>query len=413
MLLALLAQRGLTATVPSENTYRQPRPCMNVSRETLEQASDVLLEALLGAAVDGICIIDEDATILSFSKGAQELLGYAPDDVMGRNVTALMPEPYRSEHDGYMSRYLTTREAHIIGIGREVRAQRADGEIFPIDLSVGEAPVAGGSLFVGIMRDLRRRTSLEKELQLERAHARELERSLAHVHRVSTMGEMAAGIAHEINQPLAAISTYADAGQRIIESSEPDLQKLAYALRNIAQQARRAGDVVQRMRDMARDVETARSAVNINDVLRNLLVLVELEARDSEAPIKLQLAEGIGPVRVDQVQIQQVIINLVRNGLEAMIKRSQAQQGIHIRTEDRGSEVAVSVTDHGEGVPADKVDAIFLPFETSKPNGMGIGLSICSTIVQRHGGKLEYEPNPEGGSRFVFTLPYAEEHNDE
>ncbi|MEO1574457.1 MAG: ATP-binding protein, partial [Pseudomonadota bacterium] len=217
----------------------------------------------------------------------------------------------------------------------------------------------------------------------------------------------------EINQPLSDIATYADAGQRLVGSPEPDLQKLAYALRNIAQQARRAGDVVQRMRDMARDGESLRTNVSINDVLRDLLVLVELEARDSEAPIRLELAEGIGPVRVDQVQIQQVIINLVRNGLEAMVKRSQAERGVVIRTEDRGGEVAVSVNDHGEGVPEDRVDAIFLPFETSKPNGMGIGLSICSTIVQRHGGKLVYEPNPEGGSRFVFTLPYAEEDSGE
>lgn len=381
---------------------------MNVSRETLEQASDVLLEALLGAAVDGICIIDQSADILSFSVGAQKLLGFSPEQVLGQNVMTLMPEPYRSEHDGYMSRYLTTREAHIIGIGREVRAQAATGEIFPIDLSVGEAQIGDGSLFVGIMRDLRRRTSLEQELKLERAHARELERSLAHVNRVTTMGEMAAGIAHEVNQPLSAIATYADAGLRIVDSPDPDLQKLAYAMRSIAEQARRAGDVVQRMRDMARDGESPRTEVDLHEILRDLLVLLELEARDSEAPIKLDLAKTGARVLVDRVQIQQVIINLVRNGLEAMIKRSQAEQGIRIETRHLGDAVAVTVVDHGEGVPLDKVDSIFLPFESTKPNGMGIGLSICSTIVQRHGGRLVYKPNPGGGSRFEFTLPFAE-----
>ena len=380
---------------------------MPITRETLERASDVLLEALLGAAVDGIVVIDEHAAILSFSVGAQKLLGYAPADLLGKNVTAIMPEPYRSEHDRYMSRYLTTREAHIIGIGREVRAQSVGGDVFPIDLSVGEARLDDGSLFVGILRDLRRRTSLEEALQTERAHARELERSLAHVHRLSTMGEMAAGIAHEINQPLSAISTYADAGQRLLAQHEPNTEKLAYALRNIAQQARRAGDVIQRMRDLAQNNESSQRELHIHQVLRDLLVLVELEARDSDAPIELRLNADDDRVTADPVQIQQVVINLVRNGLEAMVKRSQARRGIRIETRSIEDGLEVMVVDHGEGVAQDRRDSIFLPFETSKPNGMGIGLSICSTIVQRHGGRLRCEANPGGGSQFIFTLPGA------
>ncbi|MFK7886153.1 MAG: nitrogen regulation protein NR(II) [Gammaproteobacteria bacterium] len=378
-------------------------------QETIENASDKLLEALLGAAVDGIVVIDEKARILSFSAGAQEMFGFSTEFVIGKNVTVLMPEPYHGEHDGYMDRYLETGQARIIGIGREVKARHSDGTVFPIDLSVGEAPMGDHSLFVGIMRDLRRRTSLENELKSERAHGRQLERSLEHVHRVSTLGEMTAGIAHEINQPLAAIATYADAAQRFTAQDTPQVEKIAYALSSIAQQARRAGDVVQRMRDLAQQTETPRALRNINHVLRDLLVLMETEARDSDAPIKLSLSDDLPAVKIDPVQIQQVVINLVRNGLEAMILRSQAEKGIRIESHAHAEGVEIVVIDHGEGVPLEKVDSIFLPFETSKPSGMGIGLSICSTIVQRHGGQLYCEPNPGGGSRFRFTLPAAED----
>ncbi len=377
----------------------------------LEHAGDALLEALLGAAVDGIVVIDEHAKILLFSRGAQSLFGYEPDQVTGQNVNILMPGHYHHEHDGYMTRYLNTGVPHIIGIGREVSALHANGEVFPIDLSVGEAPMADSALFVGIMRDLRVRTRLEDELQLERENARELERSLAHVHRVSTLGEMTAGIAHEINQPLAAISTFADAGQRLTDTESPDMDKLAYAMRNIAEQARRAGDVVQRMRDLASQTDSPRAVLPINEVLTEMLVLLQLEARDSDAPVILALDDLPTLVHVDTVAIQQVLLNLARNGLESMVTRSQAQQGITIDTSLHDAHVHVMVTDHGEGVPPAKVESIFHPFETSKPSGMGIGLSICRTIVERHGGRLWYEPNPGGGSRFIFSLPVAMETN--
>lgn len=384
---------------------------MTSRRETIENAGDELLAALLGAAVDGIVVIDEQARILSFSAGAQQLFGLTPEQVLGHNVTVLMPEPYHAEHDGYMTRYLDTGEARIIGTGREVRARHGDGTVFPIDLSVGEAPMGEQSLFVGIMRDLRRRTSLENELKLERAHGRELEKSLAHVQRVSTLGEMTAGIAHEINQPLSAIATYADAGQRLAQQDEPNLEKIVYALNCIAQQARRAGDVVHRMRDLARAADTPRAVCSINGVLRDLLVLLETEARDSDAPIKLSLAEdqALPQVEIDSIQIQQVVINLVRNGLESMVLQSQAAKGIRIESLIHPEGVKVSIVDHGEGIAAQKMESIFLPFQTTKPNGMGIGLSICNTIIQRHHGRLWCEPNPDGGSRFSFTLPAAED----
>ena len=367
--------------------------------------SEALLEALLDAAVEGIVVTDAEGSIRLFNAGAQRLFGYSQGEMLGRNVHVLMPEPMRSEHDGYMHRYHETGQAKIIGIGREVLAQHQNGESFPIDLSVGEATGPDGAMYVGILRDLRQRARLENQLQAERENVRDLERRLAHVHRTSTLGEMAAGIAHEINQPLAAISTYADAGRRLSADPARNAEKLDHALRQIGVQAQRAGDVVRRVRDMAKQQETPREPWAINEIVADLMDLAKLEARETDAVIHLQLENDLPFVNVDAVQIQQVLLNLIRNGLESMVTRSQMAKGIRIETTRVNEDVRVCVVDHGVGVSSSQAGSIFNPFHTSKPDGVGIGLSICETIVKRHGGALWYESNPDGGSRFLFTLP--------
>ena len=367
-----------------------------------------LLKALLDSAVDGIIVIDSAGHIVLFNRGAEEMFGRTWEDVEGKNVHVLMPEPFHSAHDHYMDRYLATGERRIIGIGREVQAVNADGEEFPIDLSVGEAPIDGESFFVGILRDLRQRANLEAQLRTERQHVRQLERTIEHVHRTSTLGEMAAGIAHEINQPLSAISTYADAGLRFLDKDRVHREKLGHALEQIGSQARRAGEVIKRMRELAKPNSAVREVCRIEDIIADLLELAKLEAKETNAPISLDLAKDTAPVDVDTVQIQQVLLNLVRNGLEAMVKRSQSDAGLRITTEQRDATVAVCVADHGIGIAPDKVDEIFHPFETTKPAGLGMGLSICSTIIRNHGGNLWYEPNENGGSKFWFTLPIAD-----
>ncbi len=372
---------------------------------SLKNAGQPLLDALVSAAVDGIVVIDDQGRILLFNTGAEALFGYTEADVLGSNVNVLMPEPYHSAHDGYMHSYNRTGRKRIIGIGREVSGIKSNGEEFPLDLSVGEAQFDGRRLFIGILRDLSQRSHLEAMLRSERKQVQQLERSLAHVHRASTLGEMAAGIAHEINQPLAAISTYADAGIRLINNESTDIDRIGYALDQIGQQARRAGEVVRRMRGLARQEEVSREPNDINNLILDLLELAKLEARDLDAPINLELEESLPQVLVDAVQIQQVLLNLIRNALEAMVKRSQASRGVLIRTRmDEKGLIETTVADHGMGIDESRVDSIFNPFESSKPTGMGIGLSICKTIISSHGGKLWYEPNEGGGSQFKFTV---------
>ena len=369
------------------------------------EITGALLRALLDASEDGIVIVDDHGTIQYFSAGAAQLFGYEAPDVLGRNVKMLMPEPYHSGHDNYLRRYRQTGGRRIIGTRRETQAQSCSGEIFPIHLSVGEAKVGESQLFFAIMRDLRQQADLETQLSSERHHTRELERSLEHVHRSSTLGEMAGGIAHEINQPLAAISSYADAGVRLLDREDPAVEEVIHGLRSIGGQAQRAGNVVRRMQRLARREEARRQRHQINDIIEDLTDLLRLDAREHDTRIDLDLSSQLPEIEVDAVHIQQVILNLVRNGLEAIISANQARKGIMIETTRRGDSVEVSVIDHGTGVPPAKVGVIFHPFQTTKRSGMGIGLSICATILQDYGGRIWYEPNPSGGSIFRFSLP--------
>jgi PAS domain S-box-containing protein len=619
-----------------------------------EKASQQLLEALISSAVDAIVVIDGNGLIRLFSRSAERMFGYRHEEVVGKNISMLMPQPYRDEHDGYLHNYQKTRQKRIIGIGREVMVHTREGQEFPADLAVGEALIDGQPVYVGILRDLRKRSHLETMLKQERrraervfdlvdvvivgiddqgrvlianrkgnqllagdqgpvganwrdcidpgdhqqvekllaelfenrpdspqpgeyrildqhgrnrvlawqhqfvpssetgdpdlvlctgvditethhmtrllrrreeqlrlmfdqapvgiarldlsgtvvayntplgqllnaenlalydypfqrllddrsqpefetaledlvrgtrkTHAQDcslawettsikarlsigaicdaegvamnilvqiedrseqvaaeteinsLSQRLAHVQRLSVMGEMAAGIAHEINQPLGAIATFADGAKRVMATDPPRMEDIEYALGQIGDQARRAAEVIKRMRAMAKNKVVSRQGININQLISDLMSLAELEARNLGAPLILELTMDLPPALVDEVQIQQVILNLIRNSLEALATRSQATQGVTISTQAEDGEITVCVADHGVGVPEEFQRRVFEPFYSSKPTGTGMGLSICSTIVRAHQGRLWYEPNTGGGSQFRFTLPIA------
>lgn len=626
----------------------------DLDKQPPEPIAGTLLEALISSAVDAIIVIDHRGTIRLFSRSAERLFGYLGSEVVGKNVNVLMPEPYRSEHDGYISNYHATGRRRIIGIGREVKIRTRDGQELPVDLAVGEARIDDETLYVGIIRDLRQRRHLEVMLEqerrraervfdlvevvivgidqagrvlianrkghellgvepgvigtpwLERVHPEDretvdrliaevfdsppaaprsaeyrvgadpdldhlfawqhqfvpssetgdpdlllctgidmtethrmsqllrrneeqlrltfeqapvgiarldlkgqlveinttlsqflqcqpqalvglpfqrllderdlgrfevllagladdpaggqamscglgfeattikarlfigairdpegqpinllvqvedrsrqaaaeteidhLRARLAHVQRLSVMGEMAAGIAHEINQPLGAIATFSDGARRMLAGEPPKLDEVNYALDQIGAQARRAGDVVRRMRAMSKGQTQSRQSVDLNQVIRDLVGLAELESRNLGAPLKLDLQDDLPPGLADEVQIQQVILNLIRNSLEALATRSQARQGVTISTRTDNERIVVCVADHGIGVSEEFTRKVFEPFYSSKPSGTGMGLSICSTIVRAHEGRLWHEPNPGGGSRFLFELPLA------
>ena len=377
---------------------------VDVTAQTQQEAGNA---ALLDTAVDAIVIIDDQGRIETFNPAATRLFGYRPEEVVGRPVSDLMPEPHRSRHDAYMQRYMETGEQRIIGIGRELEALDRHGRKIPIYLAVSEILQKGRRRFTGIIRDL-------SEQRAARAALAEQREKLAHVGRLSTMGEMTASIAHEINQPLTAISMYAQSSLKLIEKGDVDLDKLAGALEKLNTQSLRAGAIIERIQRFARAQENQRELVQVNTLLQELVKLAEGDARIHDVEITFDLADGLPAVYCDPIQIQQVALNLIRNAIDAM-KDGAAATGsamvIQSRLEGDGR-IEVAVSDQGPGVAPDQRNLLFRPFHTTKKDGMGMGLSICRTIIAEHGGEMGHRDNPGGGATFYFTLPQAGERDD-
>lgn len=502
---------------------------MNRSADTpaASRAPGDRLAALLGAAVDPIVLIDPRGRITGFNRAAERVFGYTEAEVLGRNVSALMPAPYREEHDGYLERYLDTGSPRIIGIGREVVARRKDGSTFPIDLSVGEFVSGEERGFVGILRDITQRKRHEAELRaateelrlifentptaititdvdghvldanhaceallgysmeglkgqrhtdlvaeedreavreaflslrhtgdrfsreiryrrsdgallygllqagvardergagllmiceiLDRSQvfeamreAEELRTRLAHVGRVGTLGEMVSGIAHEVNQPLTAIANYANAARRLVLSGQTDAAELAGIHEKIAAQAERAGQVIRGLRSMTRRRDSVREPLDCAALIVEASKLVEFELRSRGWRLVQNLDPRLPQVLGDGVQIQQVLLNLVRNAVEAMGERANGDAVVISASAVERPWVEICVSDCGPGLSAEVQERLFEPFFSTKAQGMGLGLSICRSILKAHGGELQYRRNLGGGADFVMRLPTVE-----
>ena len=501
-----------------------PSPSIADERARLSEAE---FSALLDAAVDGIVIINGDGLIEGFNAGAERLFGFSPEEAIGQNVCMLMPEPYRSEHGDYLASYLRSRTPKLIGSSRELVACRRDGTTFPIELAVGEVE-SQVPRFVGIIRDISERKSIERRLTqreeelrltienapipiatvgldggvlsanpsfckmlgypeseissmtfrdftypddlpqsvalLEEAlrgegdtyayqkryvhkdgrvvhvvlhngvvrdeqgapvmvvvqvedltermkaeeEAREHRERLAHVDRLNVMGEMAASIAHEINQPLSAIANYTSAAYRRISAGCFDAEKVSVSLTKVDEQAQRAGEVVRRLRHLVKKRESQRELFDVNALVRDSLSLAEVDARIHDVVVEVLLTEAPTWVLADPVQIEQVILNLLRNAIDAMGAVPREDSRLLIRTDTGGKFVEVLVSDRGVGITPLHERHLFEPFFTTKEAGMGMGLSISRSIVTAHGGHFWFTRNIDRGVTFHFTLPKAE-----
>ncbi len=360
-------------------------------------------KALLDVAVDAVIIIDHRGIIETFNRAAEKLFGYTAAEAVGTNVSLLMPEPHRGQHDRHIERYLTSGVPHIIGIGREVEACRKDGSIFPASLAVGRIRDADPPRFVGFVQNLTARHQAAEE-------QRQMQQRMARVSHLATMGEMAAAIAHEINQPLAAISNYALACERLLEAPEPELAEVQDAMRQISGQALRAAEIIRRVRDFVRTRTPRRELADISELVKEVATLTQGVARLHDVRLSFQLADDLPPINVDGIQIQQVLLNLIQNGIEALTGSDGSGREVSIRTRRSGTgEIEVSVVDSGPGVDPAIVQRIFDPFCTTKEQGTGLGLAISKSIVEAHRGRLDHRPNAPHGACFVVTLPVAEE----
>lgn len=362
------------------------------------------LQALLDACVDAVVIIDHRGTIATFNRAACNMFRYTEGDVIGRNVRILMPEPDATQHDAYLEHYLETRDPHVIGIGRDVVARRSDGSEFPARLSVGE--IAGGDMprFVGFVHDLSGRRAQEAQQRAAQEAVREARERLTHVARLSTMGEMTTGLAHEINQPLTAITLYAQAAERLAKQPAPDISEILTALHQISAQSLRAGEIIKRLRALVRNRQTQEELLDLNAIVRELAVLAESDARSNGVQLSIELDAGPLQVVGDAVQLQQVMLNLVRNAIEA-VQGDGSERLVVLRTAQVPSGVEMSVSDRGPGVDQAVRERLFQAFATTKPEGTGLGLAISRSIVENHGGQLAWRPNPPRGACFYFQLP--------
>lgn len=364
------------------------------------------LRSILSTVPDAMVVIDDRGLIVSFSAAAERLFGYQEAELLGVNVSRLMPSPDRERHDAYIRRYLETGEKRIIGIGRVVFAERKDGSTFPMELSIGEASSDSHPLFTGFIRDL-------TERQLTEARLESLKSELIHVSRVSAMGTMASTLAHELNQPLTAVANYVEAVRDLLASPAPaDMPMIRDALDDTAKEALRAGHIVRRLRDFVARREVEKTIEKLPLLINEAAVLGLMGAREKSVEPRFDLDPYASPVLVDKVQIQQVLINLIRNAVEAMADSPVRQLTVTSRPDQRGF-VRVIVADTGPGVTPEVAAQLFTAFVSTKAEGMGLGLSICRTIVEANGGRIWMERGADGGTEFHFTLVSAKAEEDD
>ncbi len=368
----------------------------HVARELLLE-HESQLQSMLGTIPDAMVVADQDGVIQLFSPSAETLFQWSRAEVIGQSFLMLVPSSDREALDSELDLFAINNQSGGGGLSRTVIGQRKDGSTFPAELFVGEAKSAKHRLFIGFVRDLTERQAAEVRLQA-------LQSELAHVSRLSAMGEMAASLAHELNQPLSAISNYLKGGRRLLETENRNSAALP-AIEKAGDQALRAGEIIRRLRNFIAGGGSDRSETSLNVLLEEASALGLVGARERGIATHIELSPAVDAVVVDRVQIQQVVLNLLRNAMEAM--RHSVQRELHLTTcaaED--GMVLVSVTDTGSGISPEIADQLFQPFVTTKGGqGMGVGLSICRGIIEAHGGHIWAEPNPSGGTVFRFTLP--------
>jgi two-component system sensor kinase FixL len=354
--------------------------------------AETQLRALLDTTLDAVVMSDSRGRIERFNRAAERLFAYDEQEVVGHDVGMLIPDTDYAKPESYLARCERT---DVTGTGRDAVARRRDGTTFPVCLSVGRIGDSDPPRFIGFIRD----ATAQDE-------ARRAQERLAQVSRLTMLGEMLAGIAHELNQPLAAITTYAHASQRLLEVPDPDIAEVNYALGQIAAQSLRAGDIIRRLRSLAQQKQTRRESHDLNAVVLELRRLIESDARLHGVRVFFDLAPDSLFAELDPAQIQQVLLNLLRNAIEALHDQPPGSREIMIctlSTPDR--QVELRVYDNGPGIDPEISQRMFYPFCTTKPAGTGLGLAISHTIAEAHGGKLEHVRREPRGAIFRLTLP--------
>lgn len=386
---------GAGAAWAGELLHRNRVQAAESMRQVL--AREAHFRSILETMPVAMIVIDKRGVIQSVSTAAERLFGWAAAEMIGRNVSMLMPSPYREAHDGYLARYLNTGERHIIGIGRVLVGERKDGSTFPLEIAVGEMKSGDQVFFTGFIRDLTERQKTEARMQ-------ELQSELVHISRLTALGEMASTLAHELNQPLSAIANYLKGVHRLLgDGPDPRAGTLRDAITHATDQVQRAGQIIRRMRDFVTRGESEHRVESIRKLVEEASALALIGVKDQGVRVRFQFDPTLDFVLADKVQIQQVLLNLMRNAVEAMEESARKDLLVSTSANEDGM-LMISVADTGSGIAPEMATQLFQPFVTTKPHGMGVGLSISRTIIEAHGGRIWADPNPAGGTIFRFTL---------
>jgi PAS domain S-box-containing protein len=397
----------------SNDLLTETNKALKKAHDELNYAGHQLLEreaklnSILNASIEGIIVIEPTGSIVSVNAAVENIFGYSAEELIGNSVKLLMPIFMRKSHDNYLEKYLRIFIPKAIGQIKQVEGLRKDGSLVPLDMTIAEFPLDGMRYFSGIVRDVSARKHQEQQ---EKEHLEQL----AHVTRLGLMGEMASGIAHEVNQPLSAVVNYTKVCITLIQNESPDLLKIQEIMEKANLQALKAGQIVHNMREFVKPKQRRahHAKVDINDVIYDAISLFESDLKQHLINMRFELTKGLPDVYIDRVQIEQVILNLIRNSIEALKDLPQfTQRQLSIETSlNPVKYVEVRVKDNGPGLTPLQQEKILTPFFTTKATGMGMGLSISRSLVESHHGTLHFNSKEDKGTTFYFTLPT--ENND-
>jgi PAS domain S-box-containing protein len=362
------------------------------------QSSEERFRAVVEAVPSAILLVDGEGKVTLTNAQAHTLFGYSREELIGLPVEHLVPARYRSSHETHRRIYAADARARAMGATRAVYAQRSDGGEVPVEVALRPLRTAGALLVLVSLVDVTERRRMERTAARQRDE-------IAHLSRVAILGELSGSLAHELNQPLTAILSNAQAAQRLLARRPPPFDDLSEILADIVKNDRRAGDVIHRLRTMLKKEDAQLQALSVNDVVRESLQLMHSDLLSRQVTVGTELAERLPPVTGDRVQMQQVLLNLVVNGCDAMDGRERDRYLLVRSCATESGAVEISVTDHGQGIPPQDLERIFDPFVTTKSHGMGLGLAICRSIAEAHGGCLWATNNAGCGATFHFQLP--------
>lgn len=396
-----------------ENEYRKKSDHLTENQLKLKKARDELnytrhqllereakLNSILNASIEGIIVINKGGIIVSVNSAVEKIFGFNAEELIDNSISLLMPIAMRKNQNYYLEKYLRIYIPKAIGQIREVEGLRKDGTLVPLDLTIAEFPLDGVQYFSGIVRDVSARKAQEQQ---EKEHLEKL----SHVTRLGLMGEMASGIAHEVNQPLSAVVNYTQVCLRLLKNENPDLVKLSEIMQKTNVQALKAGQIIHNMREFVKPRKIHRSTVDINELIYDAITLFESDFKQHLIDMRFELTKSLPNVFIDRVQIEQVLLNLIRNSTEALRDLPQfTQRKLSIETSlNPHNYIEVRVKDNGPGLTPQQQEKILTPFFTTKSSGMGMGLSISRSLVESHHGTLHFNSKEDKGTTFYFTLP--------